>query len=779
MKIAKVIVDVPLMQTDKPFSYGIPSEMEELIERGMRVHVPFGSGNRLVQGIVIGFEDEELEPSVNLKGISELLDVEPVLTDEQLWLADEMRHSVFSYKISCLKAMLPNLLNSNYDKLLKSTDGTSVKWSQLTEAEKISSAKAVRLGQLSVEYLAKSKENRKTEKFLSIPDIEKLAEFEIEKRAKKRLELKYFLLRLQEEKIAVKSLNISSQIIKFFVEHDLVKIEEVEISRTKEKFEDVENDSAKILNSEQNAAYEKIIASSDKPFLLEGITGSGKTEVYLQTIDHFLKLGKTAIMLVPEISLTPQITNRFIARFGDKVAIMHSGLSDGEKYDEWRKIKSGKAQVVVGARSAIFAPVENLGIIIIDEEHETSYKQDSSPRYHARDIALLRAKWHGARLVLGSATPSLETRARAMRGVYELLLLTKRANEAAILPEIKIIDMRSEISDQSANFSQSLLTKIKEKIDKDEQVILMLNRRGYSSFVMCRECGFVVDCPNCDISLTLHMDTRTLNCHYCGHVEGIPQTCPNCHSRKIRYYGSGTQKVEEELREIMPEAGVLRMDVDTTRTKNAHEKILEKFGNHEADILLGTQMIAKGLDFPNVTLVGVINADTGLNLPDFRASERSFELLMQVAGRAGRADKKGEVLIQTFNPHHYAIEMTKAQDYEKFYEMEMSFRRELSYPPYYFTVQVLVSHQDEEVAIQKSYEIAQLLKQNLTEKAKILGPTARPIARTHNLYHYQILVKYRFEEELESALNQVLELTQLRDNKNLRVLIDSEPQNFV
>lgn len=618
MKIAKVIVDLPLMQTDKPFSYAISKEFQSLIELGMRVHVPFGTGNRLVQGIIVGIEEEKdaENSSVNLKDIAELLDVEPVLTEEQLWLADEMRHSVFSYKISCLKAMLPNLLNSNYDKLLKSADGAVSKWSQLTEEEKISSAKAVRAGQLSVEYLAKSKENRRTEKYLSIPDLEKLAEFEIEKRAKKRLELKYFLLRMTEEKIALKSLNFSSQIIKFFIEHDLVKIEEVEISRTKDKFEAIENDSAKVLNSEQESAYEKIIASSDKPFLLEGITGSGKTEVYLQTIDHFLQMGKTAIMLVPEISLTPQITNRFIARFGEKVAIMHSGLSDGEKYDEWRKIKSGKAQVVVGARSAIFTPVENLGIIIIDEEHETSYKQDSSPRYHARDIALLRAKWHGATLVLGSATPSLESRARAMRGVYELLLLTKRANEAAILPEIKIIDMRSEISDQSANFSQSLLAKIKEKIDKDEQVILMLNRRGYSSFVMCRECGFVVDCPNCDISLTLHMDTRTLNCHYCGHVQGIPQTCPNCQSRKIRYYGSGTQKVEEELREIMPEARVLRMDVDTTRTKNAHEKILEKFGNHEADILLGTQMIAKGLDFPNVTLVGVINADTGLNLPD-------------------------------------------------------------------------------------------------------------------------------------------------------------------
>lgn len=778
MKIAKVIVDVPLMQTDKAFSYAVGQEFSELIEPGMRVHLPFGTGNRLVQGIVVEVL-EQAEQLENLKTIAELLDPEPVLTPEQLWLADEMRHSVFSYKISCLKAMLPNLLNSNYDKLLRASDGSSSKWSELTEAQKIASAKAVRAGEISIEYLAKSKENRKIEKYLSVPDLDKLAQFEIEKRAKKRLELKYFLLRLNQEKIALKTLDFSTQIIKFFGEHDLVKIEEVEISRTKEKFAAIQSDQAKQLNAEQTQAFEKIIHNPERTFLLEGITGSGKTEVYLQTIDHFLKKGQTAIMLVPEISLTPQITNRFIARFGDKVAIMHSGLSDGEKYDEWRKIKSGQAQVVIGARSAIFAPVENLGIIIIDEEHESSYKQDSSPRYHARDIALLRAKWHGAALLLGSATPSLESRARAMRGVYDLLLLTKRANEAAILPEIQVVDMRREISDQLTNFSQTLLQKIKEKIEKNEQIILMLNRRGYSSFVMCRECGFVVDCPNCDISLTLHMDTRTLNCHYCGHVQGIPQTCPNCQSRKIRYYGSGTQKVEEELHKILPEARVLRMDVDTTRTKNAHEKILDKFGKHEADILLGTQMIAKGLDFPNVTLVGVINADTGLNLPDFRASERAFELLMQVAGRAGRADKKGEVIIQTFNPNHYAIQLTKAQDYEKFYEKEMAFRKELSYPPYYFTVQVLISHQNEEIVIQKAYEIAQLLRQNLTTKAKILGPTARPIARTHNLFHYQILVKYRFEEQLENALNQVLELTQQRENKNLRVLIDSEPQNFV
>ncbi|MCL2677377.1 MAG: primosomal protein N', partial [Streptococcaceae bacterium] len=536
---------------------------------------------------------------------------------------------------------------------------------------------------------------------------------------------------------------------------------------------------AKRLNQEQETALDKITESQNTTFLLEGITGSGKTEVYLQVIESVIAKGKTAIVLVPEISLTPMMTNRFIARFGQKVAIMHSGLSDGEKYDEWRKIKEKQAQVVVGARSAIFSPLENIGVIIIDEEHESSYKQDSNPRYHARDIALLRAKYHEANLVLGSATPSLESRARAERGVYQLLKLTKRANQKAVLPEIKVIDMRNHINDKSANFSDELLTKIKEKIDKKEQVILMINRRGYSSFVMCRDCGFVVDCPNCDISLTLHMDTRSLNCHYCGHAQSIPTRCPNCQSSKIKYYGSGTQKAEEELVKLIPQARVLRMDVDTTRTKNAHEKILKKFEEGQADILLGTQMIAKGLDFPNVTLVGVINADTGLNLPDFRASERSFQLLMQVSGRAGRADKAGEVLIQSFNPHHYAIEFAQEQDYEAFYEQEMKYRRQLAYPPYYFTAQIVVSHKNEDRVVKKSYEIMQLLKKNLTEKVKILGPTPKPIARTHNLYHYQILVKYRFEENLEETLNQVLDLTQERENKDLRVIIDSEPQNFV
>ena len=777
-KIAKVIVDVPLMQTDKPFSYLVPEEFQEILKIGMRVHVPFGRSNRLLQGIVIGFSDVS-EESTQLKEIVECLDFQPVLTKEQLSLADQMRHRVFSYKITCLKAMLPNLLNSNYDKILTDKEGSEQLWSQLSENEKKSALKSIQSGDLKVDYLAKSKENKKTEKYIILNNREKLADFEISKQAKKRLLFKDFLLNNSNKTLRVKDLDVSRDILKFFIANELVQESEKTLNRTQSVFDAIEPDLAKRLNQEQETALDKITESQNTTFLLEGITGSGKTEVYLQVIESVIAKGKTAIVLVPEISLTPMMTNRFIARFGQKVAIMHSGLSDGEKYDEWRKIKEKQAQVVVGARSAIFSPLENIGVIIIDEEHESSYKQDSNPRYHARDIALLRAKYHEANLVLGSATPSLESRARAERGVYQLLKLTKRANQKAVLPEIKVIDMRNHINDKSANFSDELLTKIKEKIDKKEQVILMINRRGYSSFVMCRDCGFVVDCPNCDISLTLHMDTRSLNCHYCGHAQSIPTRCPNCQSSKIKYYGSGTQKAEEELVKLIPQARVLRMDVDTTRTKNAHEKILKKFEEGQADILLGTQMIAKGLDFPNVTLVGVINADTGLNLPDFRASERSFQLLMQVSGRAGRADKAGEVLIQSFNPHHYAIEFAQEQDYEAFYEQEMKYRRQLAYPPYYFTAQIVVSHKNEDRVVKKSYEIMQLLKKNLTEKVKILGPTPKPIARTHNLYHYQILVKYRFEENLEETLNQVLDLTQERENKDLRVIIDSEPQNFV
>ena len=798
MAIAKIIVDVPLMQTDQPYSYKIPEEFKDMLEVGMRVHVPFGKANRLIQGIVLGMEQENDTEVADddLKEIAEVLDFSPVLTEEQLWLAEELRKSVFSYKISILKAMLPGFLNSSYDKILYPLEGLSqedrhrlfgsqesLAFSSLDLEKQAEMMRLTRKGLLKLEYQAVDQKKVKTQSWVEV-NLDKLEKLEISKRAKKKLELREYLLAHPATVPLADLLEYySREQVNFFVEHGAVTIVQKEVQRSAAYFEGIESNQALELNPEQKQACEAVVGAIGKehpPFLLQGITGSGKTEVYLQIIQGALDMGKTAIVLVPEISLTPQMTERFIARFGDKVAILHSGLSNGEKYDEWRKVERGEAQVVVGARSAIFAPLKNLGVIIIDEEHEASYKQDSNPRYHARDVALLRAQYNQAALVLGSATPSLESRARAGKGVYQHIRLTQRANPLASIPEVQLIDFRDYIGqNEASNFTPPLIEAIRDRLDKKEQVVLMLNRRGYSSFVMCRECGTVDTCPNCDISLTLHMDTKTMNCHYCGFSKEIPHVCPNCQSRSIRYYGTGTQKAYDELAELFPEARILRMDVDTTRKKGSHQALLEKFGKGEADILLGTQMIAKGLDFPNVTLVGVLNADTALNLPDFRSSERTFQLLTQVAGRAGRAEKAGQVLIQSYNPQHYAIRFAKEQDYEGFYAYEMGIRRQLGYPPYYFTIGITLSHKKEEEVLRRAYEVMEILRSGLSDASIILGPTPKPIARTHNLYHYQILIKYRLEDELASTLNQVLALTQERENSELRLSIDHEPQQFL
>ena len=772
-----------------------------MLEAGMRVHVPFGKGGRLIQGLIVGLVDEKAEDLAGhigeLKDIAEVLDFRPVLNAEQLWLADQLRQSVFSYKISILKAMLPSLLNSSYDKLLYPTEQLSSEEQQaifgqeaslrFSDLDKKSQSKLMRLtqaGKIRLEYQATDRKHIKTETWYQV-DREKLTQFLPSARAKKQQELQAFLLENPQSGL-LKNLRklFSPAVVSIFLEKELLHTEEREVSRSAAHFQKERQDKKLLLNEEQAAAVaaicQKIGKEKAQPVLLEGVTGSGKTEVYLKVIEEALGQGKTSIMLVPEISLTPQVTDRFISRFGDKVAILHSGLSDGEKYDEWRKVERGDAQVVVGARSAIFAPLKNLGVIIIDEEHEASYKQDSNPRYHAREVAILRAQYNQAALVLGSATPSLESRARAGKGVYQHLRLSQRANPLATIPEVQVIDFRDYIGqNETSNFTPPLLEAIKERLDKKEQVVLMLNRRGYSSFVMCRECGTVDTCPNCDISLTLHMDTKTMNCHYCGFSKGIPHACPNCQSRSIRYYGTGTQKAYDELAELFPQARILRMDVDTTRKKGSHQALLDQFGQGEADILLGTQMIAKGLDFPNVTLVGVLNADTALNLPDFRSSERTFQLLTQVAGRAGRAEKAGQVLIQSYNPEHYAIRFAKEQDYEGFYAYEMSIRRQLGYPPYYFTIGITLSHKKEEEVVKRAYEVMGILRSGLSDTSKILGPTPKPIARTHNLYHYQILIKYRLEDELGPTLNRVLALTQERENSELRLSIDHEPQQFL
>ena len=808
-KVAKVIVDVPTMQTDQPFTYLVPENLNEQLAVGMRVEVPFGNGNRHVQGFVLAIEPVAAtvldETNVQLKELVAVLDLKPVLNTEMLALADYMKEKTFAFKITCLQTMLPSVMRADYQKYIYLTDELSeelqdqlfygleeISWDQAQERGLLPQLMALRKQQkVDIRYEVTTRNKVKMVRFIqAAKEFEQLEEIRLglRKGAKKKEQLLYYLQRLGTEKITavkeMKELGFSTALLNEAAKNGWLTFIEKEAYRDPFANQTFEKTTALSLNAEQQVAVETILQSvqeqQSQTYLLEGITGSGKTEVYLQVIAEVLNQGKTAIMLVPEISLTPQMVQRFKSRFGEHVAVMHSGLSQGEKYDEWRKIERGEAEVVVGARSAIFAPIENIGVIIIDEEHEASYKQEETPRYHARDLAIWRSEYHHCPVVLGSATPSLESRARAQKNVYQRLRLTQRANQAATLPTIDVVDMRQEVENGNvSSFSMSLQEKLQERLEKNEQSVLLLNRRGYSSFVMCRDCGYVLPCPNCDISLTLHMDSKTMKCHYCGHEERIPYRCPNCGQDKIRYYGTGAQKVEEELQTLLPDSRILRMDVDTTRRKGAHEKILRTFGEGQADILLGTQMIAKGLDFPNVTLVGVLNADTALNLPDFRSSERTFQLLTQVSGRAGRAEKPGEVIIQSFNPEHYAIQLAKAQDYEDFYTKEMYIRHRGDYPPYYFTVQITASHPEENEAAKQMFQIATKLKQGLSPQAILLGPTPNAIMRVNNRYFYQVIIKYKQEPMLQPLLKEILTDTQRATARGLKLSIDAEPMNFI
>lgn len=808
-KVAKVIVDVPTMQTDQPFTYLVPENLNEQLAVGMRVEVPFGNGNRHVQGFVLAIEPMATmvldETNVQLKELVAVLDLKPVLNTEMLALADYMKEKTFAFKITCLQTMLPSVMRADYQKYIYLTDELSeelqdqlfygleeISWDQAQERGLLPQLMALRKQQkVDIRYEVTTRNKVKMVRFIqAAKEFEQLEEIRLglRKGAKKKEQLLYYLQRLGTEKVTavkeMKELGFSTALLNEAAKNGWLTFIEKEAYRDPFANQTFEKTTALSLNAEQQVAVETILQSvqeqQSQTYLLEGITGSGKTEVYLQVIAEVLNQGKTAIMLVPEISLTPQMVQRFKSRFGEHVAVMHSGLSQGEKYDEWRKIERGEAEVVVGARSAIFAPIENIGVIIIDEEHEASYKQEETPRYHTRDLAIWRSEYHHCPVVLGSATPSLESRARAQKNVYQRLRLTQRANQAATLPTIDVVDMRQEVENGNvSSFSMSLQEKLQERLEKNEQSVLLLNRRGYSSFVMCRDCGYVLPCPNCDISLTLHMDSKTMKCHYCGHEERIPYRCPNCGQDKIRYYGTGTQKVEEELQTLLPDSRILRMDVDTTRRKGAHEKILRTFGEGQADILLGTQMIAKGLDFPNVTLVGVLNADTALNLPDFRSSERTFQLLTQVSGRAGRAEKPGEVIIQSFNPEHYAIQLAKAQDYEDFYTKEMYIRHRGDYPPYYFTVQITASHPEENEAAKQMFQIARKLKQGLSPQAILLGPTPNAIMRVNNRYFYQVIIKYKQEPMLQPLLKEILTDTQRATARGLKLSIDAEPMNFI
>lgn len=802
MRIAKVIVDVQAKAINQTFDYAIPERFQEILTEGMRVIVPFGP--RKITGFVVGIKtDSDFD---RLKEIIDVLDIHPVLTTELLELGKWVAEDTVTMYITAYQAMLPQVLKAQYKKeLIRNTaEPLAPELENLFAGRDVISyeefahstiaysklQQAIQATDISINYLVKSKV---TKKLVTIIEPNK-ASYQLEEalmdmsqQAKKQRQLLSFFIQHPEPIEQAKLFQITNTnrtVLKALLEKKLVTEYKKETYRNPYDDDAFERTFPLKLTEEQEQALAPIKKKIDQEehdvFLVHGVTGSGKTEIYLQAIQGVIEKGKEAIVLVPEIALTPQMVNRFKGRFGSNVAVMHSALSNGEKYDEWRKIQAKEVKVVVGARSAIFAPFENIGIIIIDEEHETTYKQEDQPRYHARDVAIKRGQFHHCPVVLGSATPTLESFARAKKGVYQLQTLAKRTNNQQ-MPTVEIVDMRQELHEGNRSmFSTVLKEKMESVLERGEQIVLLLNRRGYSTFVMCRDCGHVKECPHCDIAMTYHKNSNQLKCHYCSYEEQMPLFCPECNSDLIRYFGTGTQRVEESLTALMPHARVIRMDVDTTRKKGAHEKLLKQFAEKQADILLGTQMIAKGLDFANVTLVGVLTADSMLHLPDFRSSEKTFQLLTQVSGRAGRHELAGQVIVQTYTPEHYSIQLASEYDYDQFFLQEMKIRRSFRYPPYVYLALITVSHPNHVRAVQLTQRIAQLLRKVIQEDSIVLGPTPSPIARVKDRYRYQCMIKYKNEPKLRGYIKKIID--QFADEvrkEDLLITVDMQPYHMM
>lgn len=813
---AEVIVDVQSRAVDRPFHYYIPPQLYGSLQPGHRVIVPFGS--LTVVGYVIRIVDES--PIDEVKPILRILDEEPLLTREMIDLALWLSEETYSRLIDALRCILPPGIHIKSEKHLVLSIGTT---EALETAHRIearapkqgailrymidvggdASCEAIMAevactmgsimalvdkgyGEIRTRWTSPAIRPKRIQVCtLNASKEEALSWIETNRRrAPKQAAVLAVLLR-KEGPVSATDLtayaDTSSGTLRALEQKNLIIRRWQEVYRDPYQV-DPKRSTALKLNQDQALALSEINAFLDQGehcvFLLRGVTGSGKTEVYLQAISTVLAMGKQAIVLVPEISLTPQTVRRFKARFGDRVAILHSALSIGERFDEWRRIRSGDADIVVGARSAVFAPFTRLGLVVIDEEHEQSYKQEEMPRYHARDVALWRAKRHGAVAILGTATPAIESTYLAAQGAYRQLVLPQRI-EKRPLPQVKIVDMRHEL--QSGNrsiLSRRLKEAIYERLLRGEQMIILLNRRGYATCVLCRECGFVLQCKNCRVSLTYHEADKSVQCHYCGFSMPLPRLCPQCRGHYLHRFGVGTQRVEEVLRREFPRMRLVRMDFDTTRRKGAHASILNRFGRGEADVLLGTQMIAKGLDFPGVTLVGVITADTALNIPDFRAGERTFQLLTQVGGRAGRGDKEGEVIIQTYTPEHYSIEAAAQQDYENFYRKELAFRRTLAYPPYSFLARLLVTGPVEADVIKMAQLVTERLHMqtkmaNLENKMVVLGPSPAPLSLVRNRYRWHTLLKGE-EDAVRFVLGEYVEAP-LATTDDSSISVDANP----
>lgn len=729
---ADVIVDITNAEVDKIFEYSFENS-EVLL--GSRVEVPFG--NKIIEGIVIRVKaNSEFSPS-KIKPILRVLETTPAMTKEAVALMDYIKNQYFVTRAMALRLFLPSEMRKG------------------------------KIKESFIKYCC----------FVDDVNIENAIN-SLRKSATKQKEFLTFIFEEKKCKLSFANEKFGASCVRSVIEKGFVKI--ILEQNVRSPYKDLVEDKKEILlTNKQLDAIDSVENTEKQVTLLHGVTGSGKTEIYLNLIDNAIKNGKSAIMLVPEISLTPQMLRQLRARFKENVSIIHSGLSAGERFDEWWRLRSGEAKIAIGARSAVFAPIENVGVIIVDEEHDGSYVSETAPRYNTIDIAKFRASYNNAKIVLGSATPSIESYQKAINGEYNLVVLPDRINKKP-LPEVEIVDMRKEVRrGNNSPFSQALRQEIQSCLEKNNQVILFLNQRGYSKSVICTECGHVETCESCDVSLTYHREENALLCHYCGAKYKMVEACTNCGSKFLRYGGTGTERVVFELKKLFPAARILRMDRDTTQTKEGHFKILNDFASHNADILVGTQMIAKGHDFPFVTLVGILDADMSLHFSDYRSSERTFQLITQVAGRSGRAEEVGKVVLQTYSPSHPVLMQAVRYDYESFFENELSIRSATGFPPFTDIVRVLISGEDEDKTLEitkKVYENINLIHLEEKEKFKFFGCMKAPLKRLQNKFRFQVLMRIKANDKI--LLNKIYNASYPFRNRNVSVVLEINPNNL-
>lgn len=731
-KYAGIIINNEASEVDKIFTYKIPENLTGSIKLGQRVKIPFGLGNKILDGFVLELY-EDFKSTYKIKSVIEICDDFTVIREKDIELIKRMKEKYICNYVDCIKLIIPTGI----------TKGIKQKTNYV----------------VSIKNDINNKYNKSPYTDIYSFIIKNNGEY-----TKNELSRSY---------------NFSISSINTLIKNDILQLEEKFINRYDTR--SFEQYAEKKLNDKQAAAVNQIMNSSENKFLIHGVTGSGKTEIYMKLVSLMLNNDKESIILVPEISLTPQMVERFKGRFGKDIAVFHSRLSKGERYDEWLRVKNNKVKVAVGARSAIFLPFSNLGLIVIDEEHENSYKSDVSPKYNAVEIGKMKCEIENCKLVLGSATPSIETYYRCLNNEYKLITINERA-DGAKLPEINVIDMRQELlNNNKSMFSSLLLESINNCLVKKEQIILFLNRRGHSTFVSCRKCGYVFKCDNCDISLTYHSDSKKLICHYCGKTYNYTSVCPKCKSKYVKYFGVGTEKIEQEVNRLFPSAKTLRMDYDTTRTKDSYEKIYNLFKNNSADILIGTQMIAKGLDFKNVTLVGIIAADLSLNLPDYRANEKTFQLINQVSGRAGRGAKEGKVILQTYNTENYAVKAAADNDYLGFYDQEINIRKSMNYPPYSDILLINFSSKNEELLIKYTQNIGVILKNVCKNYSKIsmLGPCPCVISKIKEMYRWQVIFKGNIDYEIAVNIKKTIHDYKNSVYNEIRVSMDINPSSLL